>query len=164
VAFYARVFCTAEAPPTIRTILDGVRVVGFPAEAPDETAKALDSPRWKEFEMVYRPDRASILVECQRETGKRSLCRETVREELNGIEDLNESEAKRRVADILRRTRFLVCCEVLGDNTVEALAELGPLLDYFVDHCGGLIDVEDRGFYARTGQPLLGRCVEDEGA
>jgi hypothetical protein len=136
--------------------------LGFPADAANETTKALDNPRWKEFELVWRPDRESLLVECQRRTGKRSLCDATVREEFNGIEDLEDSERKRKVADYLGRTRFLVCYQVLGDNTLEALAELGPLLDYFVDHHGGIIDVEDRGFYTRTGQPLLGRCVWEE--
>jgi hypothetical protein len=162
-AFYARVFCTSDAPPTIRTIVDALRAAGVFADAIDETDKALDSPRWKEFELAYRPDRETILVECQRGASKGSLCRETVHEELDALEDLNESEARQRVADVLRRARFLVCCEVMGDNTLAVLAELGPLLDYFVDHCGGLIDVEDRGFYARTGQPLLGRCVEEDG-
>jgi hypothetical protein len=161
-AFYARVFCTAETPPTIRTILDGVRAVGFAAEAANETAKALDNPRWKQFELVYRADRDSLLVECQRGAAKRSLCAATVREELNGIDDLEDSQRKCQVADYLRRTRFLVCCDVLGDNTLQVLAELAPLLDYFVDHYGGMIDVEDRGFYTRTGQPLLGRCVGED--
>jgi hypothetical protein len=158
-SFYARVFCTAEAVPTIRTILAGVRAAGHPADAPGETEKALDSPRWKQFEFAYRPERETILVECQRGTSPRSLCQETVREELDAIDGLEESEATRQVAAHLRRTRFLVCCEVSGDNTVRVVTELGPLLDYLVDHHGGLIDVEDRGFYARTGRPLLGLCV-----
>jgi hypothetical protein len=155
VPYYARVFCTAEAVPTIRTVLEFLRQNGVPADAPGESARALASPKWKSFELLYDPAKESILVECHRGTSPGSRCRQTVREELNGLEDLADTPAKRRVAECLNGARFIVSCEVLGDHHHQELARFGPFLDYFVDHCGGLIDVEDEGFYARTGRRLL---------
>jgi hypothetical protein len=160
-SYQVRVFCTADAVPTIRAILAWLREeVGYEADVPGESPAALDSPKWKSFELVYNPARESLLVECWRNTGKRSLCGKTVQEELNALEDLPDSDARRQVADCLSRTRFLVCCEVLADPDHEEVANFGALLDYFADHCGGLIDVEDEGFYSHSDTPLLGCCVQ----
>jgi hypothetical protein len=160
-SYYARVCCTGDAVPTFRTILAWLREeVGYEAEIPGESPAALDSPKWKSFELVYNPARESLLVECQRNTGKLSICGKTAQEELNALEDLPDSDARRQVADCLGRTRFLVCCEVLADPDHEEVDNFGALLDYFADHCGGLIDVEDEGFYSHSDTPLLGRCVQ----
>lgn len=44
-SYYARVFCTADAVPTIRTLLTWLRdEAGYAAEVP-EKPKALDSPK-----------------------------------------------------------------------------------------------------------------------
>ena len=160
-SYYARVCCTGDAVPTFRTILAWLREeVGYEAEIPGESPAALDSPKWKSCELVYNPARESLLVECQRNTGKLSICGKTAQEELNALEDLLDSDARRQVADCLGRTRFLVCCEVLADPDHEEVDNFGALLDYFADHCGGLIDVEDEGFYSHSDTPLLGRCVQ----
>jgi hypothetical protein len=159
-SYYARVFCTTDAVPSIRAILAWLQEVGYEAEVPGESPAALGSPKWRSFELIYNPAKESLLVECERNTGKRSLCHQTAEEELNALEDLPDSDARRRVADCLRRTRFLVSCQVLADDDHEEVANFGALLDYFADHCGGLIDVEDEGFYSHSDTPLLGCCVK----
>lgn len=100
------------------------------------------------------------MIECQRNTGKRSLCHQTAQEELNALEALPDSDAKKQVADCLTRTRFIVSCEIAGDPDHDEVAHFGAVLDYFAEHCGGLIDVEDEGFYSHTDTPLLGGCVK----
>jgi hypothetical protein len=161
-SYYARVFCTTDTVPTIRAVLAWLREeAGYEAEVPDESPAALDSPKWKSFELVYDPAKESLLVECQRNTGKRSLCHQTAGAELDSLEnDVPDSDARQQVADCLQRTRFMVYCEVSADHNHEEVANFGALLDYFVDHCGGLIDIEDEGFYAHSDTPLLGSCVE----
>jgi hypothetical protein len=101
-------------------------------------------------------------VECNRNTGPRSLCAGEVRGELESLEDLEDSAARRRVADCLRRTRFIVCCTVLEDVHHKEAFRVRSILDYFVEHCGAILDVEDEGFYARSDTPLLGLCARDE--
>ncbi len=155
-------YCTADAVPTIRNLLRWLREeAGYDAEVRGESPAALDSPKWKSFELVYDPDKESILVVCHRNTGPRSLCARDVKGELKSLEGVEDSEAKRRVIDCLNRTRFLICCRVDGDpNHAESL-NVRSALDYFVDHCGALLDVEDEGFYSCSDLPLLGRCAED---
>jgi hypothetical protein len=160
-SYYVRVFCTTDAVPTIRAALKWLQEeVGFEAEVPGKSPAALDSPKWKSFELVYDPAKESLLVECQRNTGKRSLCHQTAQEELNALDDLPDSDARQRVADCLSRTQFIVYCQVSADYDHEEVAHFGALLDYFADLCGGLIDVEDEGFYSHSDTPLLGRCVK----
>jgi hypothetical protein len=60
----------------------------------------------------------------------------------------------------LSRTRFVVCCRVDGDDDHEEAPTVRSILDYFVDHCGAILDTEDEGFYSRSGKPLLGLCAE----
>lgn len=160
-SYYARVFCTTDAVPTIGTVLAWLRKeAGYAAEVPGESAAALVSPKWKSFELVYDPAKESLLIECHRNTGKRSHCHQTAKEELNALEDLPDSDAKKRVEDVLGRTQFIVCCEVSTDPDHREVAHFGAVLDYFADHCGGIIDIEDEGFYAHTDTPLLGQCVK----
>src|SRR5262249_58255497 len=122
---------TADAVPTMRTLLTWLRdEAGYAAEVP-EKPKALDSPKWKSFELVYDAAKESIVIECQRNTGKRSLCHQTAQEELNALEALPDSDAKKQVADCLTRTRFIVSCEIAGDPDHDEVAHFGAVLDYF---------------------------------
>jgi hypothetical protein len=160
-SYLVRAYCTAEAVPTIRSFLTWLRdEAGFDAEVPGERPKALDSTTWKSFELVYDPGKESLLVECNRNTGPRSLCGREVQGELESLEGVRDSKARRRVADYLGRTRFVVCCRVDGDDDHEEARTVRSILDYFVDHCGAILDVEDEGFYSRSNKPLLGLCAE----
>lgn len=163
-AFWVRAYCTADTVPTIRSLVDWLRAEGgFPrAEARVEDPAELDSPEWDEFELVYDPKKPSVQAECNRDTGPDSLCRGEVRGELDSLEDLDDSEARRRVADCLSRTRFIVCCTVVADDRHREAPRVRAVLDYFVDHCGAILDTEDEGFYSCSDTPLLGNCVEDE--
>jgi hypothetical protein len=132
------------------------------ADTPGERPKSLDSAAWKSFELVYDPARESLLVECNRNTGPRSLCAREVRAELGSLEGVKGSAARRRVADCLSRTRFVVCCTVSGDCDHGEAFAVRSVLDYFVDHCGAILDVEDEGFYSCSDMPLLGPCADED--
>jgi hypothetical protein len=163
-AYWVRAYCTAETVPTIRDLLNWLweKDEFAAAHAPGESTRALDSAKWKSFELVYHPDRESLLIECNRNTGPRSLCAGEVRGELESLEDVDDSAAKQQVEDCLRRTRFVVCCTVIGDHGHKEARTVRSVLDYFVDHCGAILDVEDEGFYARSDKPLLGFCADDD--
>jgi hypothetical protein len=98
-AYWVRAICTSDTVPTIRDLPTWLRKQsGFAAaEVPDEGPKALASAKWKSFELVYDPAKESILVECNRNTGSRSLCAGEVREELESLEDLEGSLGRKRL-------------------------------------------------------------------
>lgn len=154
-SYYIRVFCTAKTVPTINSLLKWLRKeLDLKPEVPGESAKALDSPAWKSFELIYDPDKESLLVECQRDTGPRSLCRQTVQGELGSLEEVRDSKDKKRVVDCLKRTRFIVECTVDADDDHDEASTVREILDFFVDKCGAIIDEEDVGFFACSDSPL----------
>jgi hypothetical protein len=124
------------------------------AEVPNERPAKLESTSWKSFELIYDPDKESLLVECQRDTGARSLCRQTVQGELGSLEEVPDSKHKKRVVDCLKQTRFIVECRVDADDDHEEAFTVRQILDFFVDKCGAIIDEEDVGFFACSDSPL----------
>jgi hypothetical protein len=163
-AYWVYAYCTTDAVPTIRSLVSWLRAKGgFPkAEARFEGPAELDAPGWEEFELVYNPKKPSVQVECNRDTGPDSLCAGQVQGELDSLEDLEDSEAKCRVADCLSRTRFIICCTVVGDHGHREAHRVRAVLDYFVEHSGAILDTEDEGFYSCSDSPLLGLCAEGD--
>jgi hypothetical protein len=159
VAYIVRAICTADVVPTIGSILKWLKEEGgFPeADAPGEGPKALGSLKWKSFELVYDANKESLLVECNRNTGPRSLCAREVQGELESLDGVKQSRAKQRVKAHLEKARFVVCCTVSGDDDHGEAPTVRSVLDFFVDHCGAILDTEDEGFYSRSDAPLLGR-------
>src|SRR5262245_1632446 len=104
-------YCTSETVPTIRQFLERLRYYedGSPrmeAAAPGTSARALDSLKWREFELVYGPDKESLVLGCYRNTGPRSLCAKMARGRLETVSGYKDSAGKRRVCDCLAGTRF----------------------------------------------------------
>jgi hypothetical protein len=160
-AYWVRALCTTDSVPSIQTFLIWLRTeAGLAgADAPGEGPKALTSARWKSFELAYDPAKESLLVECDRNTGPRSLCARELRGALESLEGVKDSKAKRRVAEHLGRTRFVVCCTVSGDYDHREAFAVRSLLDFFVDHCGAILETEDEGFHSCSDTPLLGGCA-----
>ena len=162
-AYWVRAICTTETVPTIRSLLAWLREeAGFTsADVPGESPESLDSAEWESFELVYDPAKEPLLVECVRNTGPRSLCARETQGELESLEALPDSDAKRRVAERLAGARFIICCTVTKDHDHREAFRVRSVLDYFVDHCGAVLDTEDEGFYSCSDLPLLGRCTEN---
>ena len=71
---------------------------------------------------------------------------------MSAFEDVAPSPARHRIIQHLTRTRFIVAIRiptsVLGTDHEEALWQASDaLLDYFVQHSGGLIQADGEGFY-----------------
>ncbi len=157
-AYWVRAICTTEAAPSIRTLLTWLRETDeFPnAAVPNEKAKALDSAKWKSFELVYDPDAPSIQVECNRNTGARSLFVGEVKGELETLAERRDSAAKRRVVKCFQEAKFIVCCTVSNDLDHKESFGVRMVLDFFVEHCGAILHVEDEGYYSRSNKLILG--------
>ena len=76
---------------------------------------------------------------------------------IDELADLEDTPAKNQVIDHLRKTRFIVSCQLLSDCDEDGYEANGQFLDYFVDHCGALIQADGEGFYERMdlGEILL---------
>ena len=100
---------------------------------------------------------SSAVVECNRDEGDESLAKAECQEFMDELADLEDTPAKNQVIDHLRKTRFIVSCQLLSDCDEDGYEANGQFLDYFVDHCGALIQADGEGFYERMdlGEILL---------
>jgi hypothetical protein len=160
-------YCTSDTAPTIREFLEGLRYYDggsprMPADAPGESAKALDSSKWRAFDLVYGCEQQSLLLGCYRNTGPRSLCAKMARGRLETVSEYKDSPGKRRVCDCLANTRFVIWCRVDNDPDRERASAVLDLLAGFAERHGGVLDLEDEGFLADSDTPLCGWCAGDE--
>jgi hypothetical protein len=70
-----------------------------------------------------------------------------IEEFLEFLEDAPDSTAKEKVLQHLRETKAIVATQLLGDVDDDDYAAAGTFLNFFVEHCGGMIQADAEGFY-----------------
>ena len=155
--YYLRAFCTAPEVPTLGAILGSVASQGTvltrdPSTAPWTTEQLQDRPR-DSSALHYHPDKPpSLVVDVNHADDPSDLVKEELREFRERLADVAPSPARDRIVQHLTRSRFIVAIRiptsVLGTKHEEALWQASDaLLDYFVEHSGGLIQADGEGFY-----------------
>lgn len=148
--YYARAFCTSPDVPPLRQVLEWAedRGVGLTI-GPGRAGVDLDSPDWREVELVYKQGRQPILCEVNRDdSSDDNLLREEVEDFLESLDDVDDSPDKDRVVQHLRETRFVVASQLLtSDFDDDVYKAINTYLSYFVEHCGGMIQADGEGFY-----------------
>jgi hypothetical protein len=129
--------------------MQSLRGFGVDYTARTDNSTELNSPTWRQFEVTYKKEKGPIVVECNRDEGIDSLARAECEEFIDEVRELEESPARTRVIEHLRKARFVVCCQLLSDIDEAGFEANGQLLDYFVDTCGGMIQADGEGFYDR---------------
>jgi hypothetical protein len=159
--YYVRAFCKASTIPSLAVIQTWLHEhehapgVWFadPNHTADEpsgpalSASDLQSPDWTQVELVYKPGKLPIVVECNRDDEPDSLVRAEVAEFRELIGEPKRSTAKRRVLDHLAETKFIVACQLLSDIDDDGYEANYQFLNYFVQRCAGIIQADGEGFY-----------------
>lgn len=144
--YYVRAFCTSGDLPPLRTILESAKQQGMSVELETEhVAPDLDSPDWREAELRYKPGNQPIPVDVIR--SRDELLSDEIEEFVEFLEDAPDSAAKDKVLQHLRETKAIVATQLLGDVDDDGYAAAGTFLNYFVEHCGGMIQADAEGFY-----------------
>jgi hypothetical protein len=109
----------------------------------------LDTSDWHQVAVSYDPGKLPILAECNRDDGTgSSLAREGVEEFLELLEELPQSDAKKRVLRHLKATRFIVGCQLAtSDIDDRGYNANDQFLAFFAERCGGMIQADGEGFY-----------------
>jgi len=146
-SYYVRVFCRADESPPLCTVID--YVTGDRPQLSIVSDDALNYADWEGATMTYKANKQPILVECNRNTGEEDcLAAEELAEFVELAEDSEDSPGKQQVIAHLRATKFIVACRLptsdIDDDGYEANSQL---LNYFVEHCGGMIQADGEGFY-----------------
>lgn len=149
--YYIRAFCTARKPPTIRSVLRALFATGVQLKPEDDfdNPETLDSHDWQQFAFLYKPGRLGILVECNRHDGSHGcLAAKEIEEFIDLIGSSERSAPKRKVTDHLKATQFIIACQLPStDIDDDGFDANGEFLNYFVHHCGGMVQADGEGFY-----------------
>ena len=142
--YYTRVFCTSENTPTLAKIGE---VIGQQFNhLRFETDDPLESDAWTNAELFYDPNRGPIVLEIYRNDGPDSLAAEESQE---FIEEVRSADlpASDRICAHLEKTTAILSCQLLSDINDAGFDVNGELMNYFVAHCGGLVQADGEGFY-----------------
>jgi len=161
--YYTRVFCTNPVVPDLASIQNWLRSRGSTAliDDPDNAVGAaregvsknatlgLSTSAWEQIGVAYRIGKLPFLAECNRDDGTAtSLMRREIDEFIESLGKPGWFSAKRRVLSHLRATKFIVACQLpTSDMTDDGYQANSEFLNYFVEHCGGMIQADGERCY-----------------
>jgi hypothetical protein len=148
VGYYLRVFCRSEDLPPLGRAFHWTAAQGVSLELQNEPDRGdLDSSGWRGGEIRYQHGKRPFDVDVCRAAEDRLLLSEEVEEFIEFLRDVDESVEKRRVLAHLRESRAVVSVQLLSDIDDEGYDAAGVFLDFFVEHCDGMIQADGEGFY-----------------
>lgn len=153
---YSRVFCQKENSPPLRLLLDFLRSRGQTPLTPNIDQAALDEWAWVHIALSYNRERKPIRLFCMRDRGSYQDVFEQERtrflEVLSAFDDIE--------ADLLRehvtRARFILTTQLVPvDITDEGYDFNGWILQFYQEHCNGIVQVDDQGFFSPRGELIV---------
>jgi len=149
--YYVRAFCTSETIPSLAQVEQELKAA-WPAMR-FETEDDRHAVPWEGVEFYYSDAAQPILVELNVNDAPDSMAAEEAQEFIDDLEDVEDEAAKAKVVQHLQATRYVVCCQFLGDVPDEGFEANEKLLDIFVAKYGGMVQADGEGFY--EGSDLL---------
>lgn len=143
--YYFRVFCTAETVPPLAEVLRWVQQQGVPVTADPADATWATVP----LRIHYAEGAPPFTVELNRRDGAESLATQEIAEYERLVAELKKSRKREQVLDQLKRTRYVVACEIpiTSGFTDAGFHALDVFLAYFVALCEGMVQADGQGFY-----------------
>lgn len=143
---YARVFCISENPPTLRTILAGLKAEGVNLEIQPYSELDIDSPDWRSVGLIYEAGKTPLSVEL---IIPPALDYDS--ELTDFIAIISDTKQKSRGREIvlqhLTATRFYIAVLLSPDSDESTLRVTGQFLSYFARNYGGIVQTDEEGFF-----------------
>ncbi len=148
-SYFVRVFCTESDIPTLAQVFEYAKSYGVDLAIDETNGKTdVNTSDWSEAEILYKPGKLPLVVECNRDDGTTDCdARAEPQEFIEEIGAPGLSLAKRQVIKHLKATKFIIATQLLNDIDEDGYNANGTFLSYFVDLCGGMIQADHEGFY-----------------
>ena len=143
--YYVRAFCTDDSRPSIDRLEAALKRDNPAARL--ETDGDRSSASWSRADFFYKDEKQPVVVEINVNDSDESLAAEESQEFVGKIGMPRFSLSKRRILRQLANTRYIVCCQLLGDIDDDGYHWCGELLNYYVNNHGGMIQADGEGFY-----------------
>jgi len=151
--YYTRVFCSADRSPAFHEIQAYMSALNPSYKLEGEIDDK--NTYWTNFELFYKAEKRPIPVELNWCDEEESVGKEELAEYLEEIGSPGWSINKRIVVKRLRRTKFIICNQLLSDQDEDGYTANDRLMQFFVEGYEGTIHAENEGFYGRNGSLLL---------
>lgn len=153
--YYVRAFCTSDKVPTIKEIFDWVASKGYKLGVPDDLVDFdLNSNNWEHVDILYKEGKLPILSEINRDNFTDDcLLREELDEFREFLSDVNGffNLKKKKVEKHINKTKYIVANQLpTSDIDEDGYNVNGIFMEYFVNHCGGMIQADGEGFYENS--------------
>jgi hypothetical protein len=154
---YSRVFCQKENSPPLRLLIEFLKSRGqLPITPPDMEEAALDEWAWVQVSLGYDRARKPIQVFCLRDRGTYKDAFEQERSQFLEILTAHDHVEASLVAESLKRARFVLTTRFdPSDITDEGYDFNGWILEFYQDHCNGIVEVDDQGFFSPKGELIV---------
>ena|ERR1700742_3686926 len=143
--YYTRVFCCADNFPAFNEIRTYMSTVNPAYKLEGEVDN--NNIYWTNFEVFYKEEKHPIPVELNWCDEEDSVGKEELIEFLDEIGAPGLSFKKRKVIKHLKKTRFIICNELLLDLDDDGYIANDRLMQFFVERYEGMIHAENEGFY-----------------
>lgn len=160
---YSRVFCQKENSPPLRLLIDFLKSRGqLPITPPDVDAAMLDEWAWIQIALGYTQERKPIRVFCVRDRGSyKDVFEQEQKYFLELLSSYDDIEAQ-LAAEYVTRARFILTTQMQADITEDGYDFNGWILEFYQEHCTGLVQVDGQGFFSPKGQLIVDLSVPQE--
>lgn len=161
---YSRVFCGNENAPPLRLLVDFLKSRGqLPILPPDMDDAMLDEWAWVQVILGYAQERKPIHVFCVRDHGSYKDVFEQEQQQfletLMSHDDIESSLAQEHVT----RSRFILTTRMIdADVTEEGYDFNGWILEFFQEHCNGIVQIDGQGFFSPKGELIVDLSLPQE--
>src|SRR5262245_3849125 len=159
---YSRVFCQKENSPPLRLLIEFLKSRGqSPITPPGLDEAALDEWAWFQVNLGYDRSKKPIQIFCLRDRGSYKDVFE--QEKAQFLDILKAYIEATLVVEWINRARFILTTRFDPTNiTNEGYDFNGWILEFYQEHCNGIVEVDDQGFYSPKGELIVDLSPPEE--
>ncbi len=153
---YSRVFCQRKDPPPLRLLLDFLKSKSQAPLIPPMAPETLDAYFWVQVALGYHREKKPVQVFCIRNAG---AYQDVFTQEQTGfsgqLDAFGDVEAE-LAKEFVVRANFLVATRILkNDISEEGYDFNGWILEFFQEHCTGIVQIDGQGFFSPKGELVV---------
>ncbi len=153
---YCRVFCQREESPPLRLLMDFLKAKNQIALLPKMDPEALDDWAWVQITMGYNRDQKPIQLFCVRDRGTYKDVFEKEQAGFVGQLAAFGDEEAQLAREFVVRARFIATTRIVkNDITDDGYDFNGWVLEFFQDHCNGIVQIDGQGFFSPKGELVV---------
>ncbi len=153
---YSRVFCQRKSPPPLRLLLDFLKSKNQIPLIPHMAPETLDDYSWVQVALGYHREKKPVQVFCIRNVG---TYQDMFEQEQGGFSRLlsafGDVEAD-LAKEFVVRANFILATRILKkDISEEGYDFNGWILEFFQEHCTGIVQIDEQGFFSPQGELVV---------